>query len=453
MNTRRRSLPWVVLAGLVLAAFLVGCSAARPAEGEASALPWWKGLTHMHSRWSDGADFPEMVAQYYKSHGYNFIVTTDHNKMPEGEYWSPLIKQPRDNQRLEEYKKWLGSAEVPTRRQEAPKPKPDPSKPKPEEPKTKQMVTAARVKPLADYRARFEEPGRFLIIPGTEITDSSSKVQVHFVAINVAEKIAPAKAKTIRETLEADLDAVLRQEERLKRPMLPIFAHPNWGGVVPVEDWQTLPGLLCFEVVNEVIASADNTGDERRLSTDRLWDVALAARLTRLGLGTLYGVAADDTHDAQSAGGFGWIMVRAKDLSPESLIDAMKMGEFYASTGVRLKDVRRDPTAYTVEVDPEPGVTYTIQFIGTLSGYNRSKEDAKDDQGALLPPTLRYSGDIGKVLKEVTDTKATYTPTGKELYVRAKILSSKARPGPGVKRLPAIEVAWTQPMVIAPQKK
>jgi hypothetical protein len=439
MNASRRSLPWVVLAGLALAAFLAGCSAARPTDGEASALPWWKGLTHMHSRWSDGADFPEMVAQYYKSHGYNFVVTTEHHTLQEGERWSPLVKQPRDNQRLEEYKKWLGNEEVPTRQQE--------------DPKTKQMVTAARVKPLADYRARLEEPGRFLIIPGTEITDSSSKVQVHFVAINVAEKIAPAKAKTIRETLEADLGAVLRQEERLKRPMLPIFNHPNWGGVVPVEDWQALPNLLCFEVVNEVIASPDNIGDERRLSTDRLWDVALAARLSRLGLGTLYGVAADDTHDAQSAGGFGWIMVRAKDLSPENLIDAMKKGEFYASTGVRLKDVRRNPTAYTVEVDPEPGVTYTIQFIGTLTGYDRGKENAKDDQGALLPPTLRYSEDIGKVLKEVTDTKATYTPTGKELYVRAKILSSKARPGPGIKRLPANEMAWTQPLVIAPQAK
>jgi hypothetical protein len=249
------------------------------------------------------------------------------------------------------------------------------------------------------------------------------------------------------------LGAVLRQEERLKQPMLAILNHPNWGGVVPVEDWQAVAGLLCFEVVNEVISIPDNIGDERRLSTDRLWDVALAARLSRLGLETLYGVAADDVHDVQSAGGFGWIMVRAKDLSPESLIAAMKTGEFYASTGVRLKDVRRDPAAYTVEVDPEPGVTYTIQFIGTLSGYDRSKEDAKDEKGDPLPPTLRYSNDIGKVLKEVTDTKATYTPTGKELYVRARILSSKARPGPGPKRLPADETAWTQPMIIAPQGK
>ena len=449
----RRSLPWVVLAGLALAAFLVGCSAARPTEGEASALPWWKGLTHMHSRWSDGADFPEMVAQYYKSHGYNFVVVTDHNKLQEGESWSPLIKQPRDNQRLEEYKKWLGNEEVPTRQQEAPKPKPDPSKPKPEEPKTKQMVTAARVKPLADYRARLEEPGRFLIIPGEEITDSCGKLQIHYVAINPAEKMTAVKGKTVKETLEGDLGLVTRQEKRLNRPMLAILNHPNWGGMIPVEDWQALPDLLCFEVINEVITSTDNTGDEKRLSTDRLWDVALAARLSRLGLGTLYGVAADDVHDAQSGGGFGWIVVRAKDLSAASLIAAMKKGEFYASTGVRLKDVRRGSGAYTVEVDPEPGVTYTIQFIGTLPGYDRGREDAKDDKGELLPPTERYSEDIGKVLKEVTDAKATYTPTGKELYVRAKIISSKSRPGPDVKKLPAIEAAWTQPMVIAPQKK
>jgi len=439
MNVRCRSLAGLLLAGLALAVLGLSAPAAWAAGNEPSALPWWKGLTHMHSRWSDGADFPEMTAQYYKSHGYNFIVTTDHNRLQEGEHWALLVRQPRDNQRLEEYKKWLGNEEVPTRQQE--------------DPKTKQRVTAARVKPLADYRAGIEEPGRFLIIPGEEITDISSKVHVHFTAINLAEKIAPAKATTVRETLEADLAAVLKQEARLKRPMLAILNHPNWGGMVPVEDWQAVPKLLCFEVMNEVIASADNTGDEKRLSTDRLWDVALAARLTRLGLGPLYGIAADDVHNVQTGGGAGWIVVRAKDLSPGSLIAAMKKGEFYASTGVQLKDVRRDPAAYTVEIDPEPNVAYTIQFIGTLPGYDRSKEDAKDDQGAPLPPTQRYSADIGKVLKEVAGTKATFAPTGKELYVRAKVISSKSKPGPGDGKVPALETAWTQPMAIAPQKK
>jgi hypothetical protein len=445
MNAPRRSLPRLLLAGLALAFALAG-AAAWAAESKESALPWWKGLTHMHSRWSDGADFPEMAALWYKAHGYNFVVTTDHNTVQEGERWSPLVKQPRDNQRLEEYQKWLGEEKVPTRQEED-------SKAKPEKDKAKPMITLAKVKPLADYRARIEEPGRFIIIPGEEITDSSNKVQIHFIAINPAEKMSPVKAKTIRETLEGDLGLILRQEERLKRPMLAILNHPNWGGMIPVEDWQALPGLVCFEVMNGVITNDDNTGDEKRLSTDRLWDVALAARLSRLGLGLLYGVAADDVHNVQTGGGLGWIVVRAKDLSAESLIAAMKMGEFYSSTGVRLKDVRRDPKAYAVEVDPEPGVTYTIQFIGTLPGYDRGKEDAKDDKGGLLPPTQRYSDDIGKVLKEVKGAKATYTPSGKELYVRAKIISSKSSPGPGEKKLPAIETAWTQPMVIAPQAK
>jgi hypothetical protein len=313
------------------------------------------------------------------------------------------------------------------------------------------MVPAARVRPLADYRARFEGPGRFLLIPGEEISDSCGKVRVHLVAMNLAETLPPQKGQTIRETVANDLRAVIDQAERLKRPTLAILNHPNWGGVVPVEDWQAVPDLQFFEVINETINSADNTGDATRLSTDRLWDVALAARLTRLGLGLLYGIAADDSHDVQPTAGAGWIAVRSKELSPAALIAAMKAGDFYASTGVRLKDVRRDPRGYAVEVDPEPGVTYAIQFIGTLPGYDRTREDAKDEKGALLPPTLRYSDDIGKVLREVKGARATYTPTGQELYVRARVVSSKAVKD--TKNPDGFETAWTQPVLIAAPKK
>ena len=28
-------------------------------------LTWYKGNTHTHSLWSDGNDFPEMIAKYY----------------------------------------------------------------------------------------------------------------------------------------------------------------------------------------------------------------------------------------------------------------------------------------------------------------------------------------------------------------------------------------------------
>jgi hypothetical protein len=436
--TRRRFVA-AVLASILLA--MLGLGLPRIASAAAAGAPrWWKGNTHTHSRWSDGADFPEMVADWYKSHGYHFLVVTDHNILQQGEKWSALTKQPRDGQRLDEYKAWLGPSATVETRQDINK-------------KTNQPVTSVRLKPLADYRARFEEPGRFLLICGEEITDSFEKTQIHNVALSVSAVIPPQKGKSVKETLANDQGAVVKQEQATRRPMLAILCHPNWGGVVPVEDWAALPDVRFFEVMNSLPSDLENRGDANRLSTDRLWDVALAARLSRLGLGTLYGVAADDVHDVRPRGGQGWVMVRAKELSADAIVKAMKAGDFYASTGVTLKDVRADGRKLAVEVQPEPNVAYLIQFIGTLASYDRSKEEAKDEKGSLLPPTQRYSDEIGKVLQEVKGTSATFTPAGKELYVRAKVVSSKAVAKLKPDAADEFETAWTQPLVFAAPAK
>src|SRR6266850_2947653 len=48
---------------------------------------YWKGNLHTHSLWSDGDDFPEMIADWYKRHGYQFLTLSDHNTLSDGEYW------------------------------------------------------------------------------------------------------------------------------------------------------------------------------------------------------------------------------------------------------------------------------------------------------------------------------------------------------------------------------
>ncbi|HSW30957.1 MAG TPA: CehA/McbA family metallohydrolase [Longimicrobiales bacterium] len=40
---------------------------------------WYKGNTHAHTTESDGDSPPEVVARWYKDHGYDFLVLTDHN--------------------------------------------------------------------------------------------------------------------------------------------------------------------------------------------------------------------------------------------------------------------------------------------------------------------------------------------------------------------------------------
>lgn len=44
-----------------------------------SASPWRKGNTHAHTLESDGDSPPAVVAAWYKNHGYNFLVLSDHN--------------------------------------------------------------------------------------------------------------------------------------------------------------------------------------------------------------------------------------------------------------------------------------------------------------------------------------------------------------------------------------
>ena len=42
---------------------------------------WYKGNIHTHTTESDGDAEPEFVAAWYKDHGYDFLVLSDHNHL------------------------------------------------------------------------------------------------------------------------------------------------------------------------------------------------------------------------------------------------------------------------------------------------------------------------------------------------------------------------------------
>ena len=69
----------------VLAAFAAGAlpiafvSLARMDPAPPAELHWFKGNTHTHTLESDGDSTPEEVTRWYKEHGYNFLVLSDHN--------------------------------------------------------------------------------------------------------------------------------------------------------------------------------------------------------------------------------------------------------------------------------------------------------------------------------------------------------------------------------------
>jgi hypothetical protein len=54
-------------------------SAQRFESRDLTGLRWFKGNTHTHTTASDGDSPPEVVAAWYKSRGYRFLVLSDHN--------------------------------------------------------------------------------------------------------------------------------------------------------------------------------------------------------------------------------------------------------------------------------------------------------------------------------------------------------------------------------------
>ena len=62
------------------AAFWVSAAALDAAHARAQAASrWYKGNTHTHTLNSDGDSSPDEVARWYREHGYQFLVLTDHN--------------------------------------------------------------------------------------------------------------------------------------------------------------------------------------------------------------------------------------------------------------------------------------------------------------------------------------------------------------------------------------
>ena len=103
----------------------------------------------------------------------------------------------------------------------------------------------------------------------------------------------------------------------------------------------------------------------------------------------------------------------------------------------------------SVALRPQPGARYTIEFIGTLSDFDRAArtKTARRRQPNPAHSPLRANPEVGRVLQTFRGTSATYKLTGKELYVRAVVHSNlpMANP-PGSDNEVKRQIAWCQPV-------
>lgn len=365
---------------------------------------WYKGNLHTHSYWSDGDEYPEMILDWYKSHNYDFVALSDHNTMARDEKWVKVVKSKLYEDAFTNYLNKFGAEWVTY--------------------KVDSGRTLVKLKTFPEYKSRMEGDG-FLIIPSEEITDRYEGRPIHLNATNIQSLIKPQGGNSVLEVMQRNVDAVLQQRKESGAPMFPHINHPNFYYAITMQDMIGLRGERFFEVYNGH-PMVHNEGDSLHPGTEQMWDEINLAYLKRnqpimMGLGT------DDSHSyhqfgtAYSNAGRGWVMVYADSLNASSLIAAMERGDFYASSGVLLKSLSTQNKTLSLEVQPEAGINYTIEFIGATADGKAS------------------------VLKKVSGTSASFRLTSKYLFIRARIISTKLKPNPY--RDKEMEMAWTQPLV------
>lgn len=244
---------------------------------------------------------------------------------------------------------------------------------------------------------------KFLVIKGQEVTSSFQTRPVHVNGLDVSEYVEPSRnATSLVETIQQNVDGIRKVNG------IPHINHPNFGWAMTSDDLRQVKNNRLFEVYNGH-PLVHNHGGGGVQSLEEAWDTILSQGIT------LYGIAVDDAHTFKQPGnrtvagpGRGWISVRASKLDTRTLLDAVERGDFYASTGVELVDVKTSATSLAVEARVVGGRKHRIQFIG---------------KG-------------GRVLSEVHASTATYTFTGTEGYVRARVIDSGG------------DTAWVQPVFV-----
>ncbi|HVV83982.1 MAG TPA: CehA/McbA family metallohydrolase, partial [Kofleriaceae bacterium] len=278
---------------------------------------WLRGSTHVHAAPSGDATMaPLGVMAWYRAHGYDFIVLTDHNRV---------------------------------------------------------TIVDPAFAPAGGRTSAAPADGP-LVIAGTELTynpgactdpapppppDGKCRIHVNGLGVTTRPEGRIEWADRARRDRLGMYEAALRYLAGTGAVIQ--INHPQWS-------WGMTPELLTalardgaglVEIAN-VAFSSWNEGDATHPSTEALWDQALLAGAH------LWGVASDDAHSYDDHGrypaGGGWIMVDAPR-DADAIVAAIRAGRFYASTGVALAWAGPVGGELVVEAAPDEPGPLTIEVI------------------------------------------------------------------------------------------
>ncbi len=165
-----------------------------------------------------------------------------------------------------------------------------------------------------------QAPEGMTIIPGAEFDArlDDDPAEFHFIA--VAPQTVQVKAK----------DPYEMAGELLPRCAYLVAAHPYWSSMSTEQVLRLARlGVPAMEVYNHGCQVDNGLGYSMYA-----WDQVLSRGLRMNAL------AVDDAHFRSNDYCGGWVMLKAADRRPESIIAALQAGAFYSTTGAILLDVQ-----------------------------------------------------------------------------------------------------------------
>ena len=262
----------------------------------------------------------------------------------------------------------------------------------------------------------------FILIPGEEIT--GPKI-IHTTAMNIRNLVSQQLDLEVKsEIIQNHIDGTLEAGGHA------ILNHPNYYYAMTAENILPVRDLFMYELYNGH-PHVNNFGDEQHSTTEDLWDELLTQGMI------IYGVSSDDAHHFSkidthySNPGRGWVMVKASELTPGAITEAMIKGDFYASNGVMLRQCSASNGTCHVEIDE----TKTLRELATEL---RGKRVSENEEGFII----EFVGPKGKILSATRSTEDAFEVDDTYAYVRAKVTFRRIHAKRGIEEF----YAWGQPV-------
>jgi hypothetical protein len=185
------------------------------------------------------------------------------------------------------------------------------------------------------------ESQSMLLIPGSELSAGLDRApfEAEVLALGIDELPEPRAAFPSI----ADCAAWIVEQGGVA-----YLAHPRWSSLT-ADDYLSAPALSGLEIYNGGCEVEQGNG-----LSEVQWD-----QVKQLG-GAANGVATDDSHQATSANGsdagLGWTVVRAAARTREAVLDALRSGAFYSTTGPELISLELVDDGIVVRCSPATSV-------------------------------------------------------------------------------------------------